>query len=226
MNLKNLQINIQQWIFDKQPNLSSDLFIETKRSASDRLAVYKVAYKQRLLHSMKNDFPLTWKYCGNKEFNRLVQEYLLSFPSQYPSLSEVGWNFSHFLSEDHQNKILSEIALLDWNIHLSFYQSVSPKRIKDTIELRPGTTFLECNLVQHENKTFCLSQHPKKYIVYHLEGEPYFEEITYQEIQFLKFFSTPLDFDEVLNRCIDYHPDDVTSWTQKWVSKSLLISNL
>lgn len=93
----------------KSPSLNLEevapIFAASKNAAvtplETRLAIYQYAYFARIEESLAADFPKLKAELGDEEFSEIISGYLDKYPSQYPSLAQVGKNLARYLAETH-----------------------------------------------------------------------------------------------------------------------------
>jgi hypothetical protein len=91
--------------------------------AERRLDIYANMYFFRLLDSLKEDYPAVYALLGGDEFHNLVTDYLLTHPSQHPSLRYAGQHLPQFLCGHplaQARPFLSDMASLEWAIVEAF----------------------------------------------------------------------------------------------------------
>jgi len=116
-----LQDQFQQFIVSGQSGIQ-DSVIETEHISVDtRLAIYRDAYKLRLIESLNANFPSLYAYLGTEEFNQLCSAYIDANPSPYRSIRWYGDSLADFLkSYYHQHPHLAELAAFEWQMTLAF----------------------------------------------------------------------------------------------------------
>ena len=83
----------------------------------ERLLVYRTAYNQRIYSSLKEDFPKIYEILNEDNFNKLVEEYRIKYPSTYWSLGEFSKNLPDFIAESNwgkEIKYMEDLAKLEW----------------------------------------------------------------------------------------------------------------
>lgn len=121
--LADLQLDLQNYLLNKQgePN---GLTLETDRfSQKDRLNIYHSAYRLRLIDTLSNDFPALKKYVGDAQFIELASDYIAAHPSSHQSLRWFGEHFALFIQQhpDWSKKAeVAELAQFEWSQAMSF----------------------------------------------------------------------------------------------------------
>jgi hypothetical protein len=103
-----------------EPKLIEIVEPSAKLDRRGRLRVYADAYFWRLRDVLREDFPKVAGVLGPERFERLVAEYLRSYPSENPSVRHLGRLMAQFLAEhrasghDDLPPFLSDLARLEW----------------------------------------------------------------------------------------------------------------
>ncbi|MFN3920079.1 MAG: DUF2063 domain-containing protein [Methylohalobius sp.] len=87
------------------------------------LAVYRNAYRLRLIEALAADYPKLKLWLGEEAFVRLALAYFAAFPSRERSLRWVGKHLPEFLARFDPYRAqpeLSEMALFEWTLNLAF----------------------------------------------------------------------------------------------------------
>lgn len=85
----------------------------SRTDAATLFAVYRTAYRGRLLEVLANDYPLTRRYAGREEFDGLAHAFIAKHPSQTPNARWFGAAFPAFVAStahSARHLALSEIA--------------------------------------------------------------------------------------------------------------------
>ena len=83
--------------------------------ASERLRVYRDAYRLRLCEVLANDFPATRATLGAHAFDMLARRYLRAHPSRSPSVRHFGAHVADWLrSQADAPAGLHELARFEW----------------------------------------------------------------------------------------------------------------
>ncbi len=86
-----------------------------------RVSVYSNAYFLRLREVLAQDFPETGRALGEDRFDRIAREYLRQFPSENPSVRNLGRSMADFL--DGRSDVppyLGDLARLEWLLSAAF----------------------------------------------------------------------------------------------------------
>lgn len=127
----------------------------------DRLDIYAEAYFARIVDALAADFELSRKLLGERDFRRLIADYLMEHPSRVPCIGDVGAALPEF-AKSHALAAaypwLSDLAALERALIKAFYADdrplLDPERLKlipesswesARIELDASVTLLTCD---------------------------------------------------------------------------------
>ena len=95
-----------------------------------RLAIYQRGYYERLLQCLEGQFKALRHALGAELFRDFATEYLRSFPSRSPTLSDLGARFTIWLAENRPDRdatekeawidVMVELARYEWTVYLFF----------------------------------------------------------------------------------------------------------
>lgn len=86
-----------------------------------RLSIYANAYRQRLQDIIKSDYPVTAFLLGDRAFIKLVDVYIMLYPSHFRSARWVGRYFPLFLAHQFTDDALfAEMARFEWILTEAF----------------------------------------------------------------------------------------------------------
>ena len=84
-------------------------------SAAERARIYSDMYLFRLVDALREDYPLLARLVGGDAFFALSSEYVRAYPSQAPSLAQLGRQLPAFLRENPRGRSdLADLAALEW----------------------------------------------------------------------------------------------------------------
>jgi hypothetical protein len=114
------------------------------QSASERLAVYHIAYWHRQLAALSATFPRTQALLAGR-FERLVFGYIEKRPCTEPCIERLGADFPEFLAErsDVSTAALG-VARLEWT-ETEALLAPNPRAVR-TLPRHLGASFAECRL--------------------------------------------------------------------------------
>ncbi|MCX8048189.1 MAG: DNA-binding domain-containing protein [Methylohalobius sp.] len=119
MKLTEIQHRLQAAILDQAQNVPPFLAGDGAKG----LAVYREAYRLRLLEALVADYPVLYRWLGEETFAELALAYLAAFPSCERSLRWIGKHLAEFLQSTDPWRArpeLSEMALFEWTLGLAF----------------------------------------------------------------------------------------------------------
>jgi hypothetical protein len=95
-------------------------------TGSERLEVYRSAYRSRLVECLTDDFPALRYALGEDPFARLCHAYIAAHPSRNASLTPFGQNMpafvrAHYGERAERGAFLSDLARLEWAIVLAIH---------------------------------------------------------------------------------------------------------
>lgn len=88
--------------------------VGTEREKRQRLQIYKNAYYQRCLSTLKLDYPVLLKYLGDEAFEQLSLKYIQSIRSTHASIHYISQAFSDFLSSSYAQYL--DLAAIEWSV--------------------------------------------------------------------------------------------------------------
>jgi len=101
-------------------NAVSDLGFDLIRSTpnftrSERLGIYRHAYRARMIESLEDDFPVTRGFLGKEKFDGVALEYIAASPSTFASIAEFSRGFPLFLERvESLPRFLLDVARYEW----------------------------------------------------------------------------------------------------------------
>lgn len=88
------------------------------------LAVYREAYRARLLAALRDNFTVLQRALGDADFDALGQAYILARPSGQPSIRWFGDGLAEFMATDYAADLphpcLADLARMDWALRAAF----------------------------------------------------------------------------------------------------------
>ncbi len=99
-------------------------------SAAQRLAIYQRGYYARLIQCMEGQFKALCHALGKDLFDDFAREYLAVYPSQSPTLSDLGTRFPGYLASTRPDKdeaekeewidFMVDLAQFEWDLYVMF----------------------------------------------------------------------------------------------------------
>jgi hypothetical protein len=108
---------------DAVPPIAPAVVASTVADSTERLGVYRHAYRARLVEVLGNDFPSLRTLAGEQAFAELAQEYVAATPSRHFNVRWYGTGLAEFLRASGRwrgRPELGDMAALEWAIGLSF----------------------------------------------------------------------------------------------------------
>ncbi len=126
--LMDLQHQFQKFLLSGASKINDSVVQTETLAIAERLAIYKDAYKLRLIESLTTNFPATYAYLGTDEFQKLCSSYIEHHPSTYRSIRWYGHALAGYLKSYYLSDYayLAELAELEWNMTLVFDAADDP----------------------------------------------------------------------------------------------------
>lgn len=122
-NLKELQINFQNYLLKQNPAIVGQIINTSKIPALSRLEIYRDAYYLRLLEILQQDYNGLYTLLGDEQFDQLCRHYINDHPSQFRSVRWFGQYLPDYIQDftpykDHP--YLVEMAKFEWLLTEAF----------------------------------------------------------------------------------------------------------
>jgi hypothetical protein len=89
--------------------------------AAAGIAIYRNAYRSRMVEALAATYPLTSRWVGEDPFKRAAAHFVIKHPSHHWSLDDVGAGFPATLADVFANDPeVAELAKLEWLMHRLF----------------------------------------------------------------------------------------------------------
>jgi len=172
--------------------LSSVICEKPPITSQQRLRIYQEAYKNRMLESLRDDFPRVEKILGSDEFDKNAAMYLESHPSRYASLAEASQHFPQWMKESSDE--LYEAASVDWIEILASHQvEVDRQNVLGPQEIGMGIPF-----VIIKNATlFSFIGKTDIFVSYRSWGEIRSRQMRPEEFHFFQMISGRMEVEEL-----------------------------
>lgn len=132
-----------------------------RMTAKDRLDVYRLAYKARLVECLADDFKVVSQMMGEAAFETLAHAYIDRFPSTSPNLNAYGRRMSAFIRESNlASPFASELAALEWAIVEVIHAASSPPLDLTELASLPPEAWATARLVKCEAVQLFRFEHP------------------------------------------------------------------
>lgn len=113
--------------------------------APPRLAVYRHAYRARLVAALRDNFEVLARALGDPAFDALALAYLAAEPSRRPSIRWFGHRLADFMDTAVAagdpvvpHPALADLARLDWALRGAFDAADAPLLDRDTLAALPA----------------------------------------------------------------------------------------
>jgi hypothetical protein len=153
--------------------VASYLVMEGPRSsARDRLDVYRVGYRARLVECLLDDYPVLAECLGEERFEQLCLAYMERHPSSSPNLNPFGRHMPFFcktldaetagavLGTDEARDFWSELATLEWTLVETIHAAPSPPFDLAALQAVPEARLAHTRLTRSECVRMLRFQHP------------------------------------------------------------------
>ena len=105
-----------------------------------RLNIYANMYFWRIHDAIQEDYPAVFAVIGKENWNNLMTDYLLRYPSDTPFLQYAGKHLPAFLRESHllaRWPYLYDLAVLEWERTMLFEAADSPYIMMQDLQKLP-----------------------------------------------------------------------------------------
>lgn len=129
---------------EPKPRLLDVVVGTSTLSRVDRLDIYAEAYFARIVDALAADFELSRKFLGERDFRRLIADYLIVHPSRVPCIGDVGAAlpaFAKFHAFSAAYPWLSDLAALERALIKAFYADDRPLLDPESLKLIPESSW-------------------------------------------------------------------------------------
>tara|TARA_R110002049_G_scaffold299206_1_gene489346 strand:- start:2086 stop:2865 length:780 start_codon:yes stop_codon:yes gene_type:complete len=115
-NLHELQHRFMDYLLAKSTAVVNDIQSTPVLDAKDRLDIYASAYKLRLKEAITTDYDKLASYLGDEQFDQLMEQYIVQYPSHTDSLRYFSVNLPELVRDEspfNEVKELYEIASIE-----------------------------------------------------------------------------------------------------------------
>jgi hypothetical protein len=119
MRLVELQRNFQRHLLAGDDAILDSVVDAPPLAPAARVRIYRIAYRVRLLDSLKDTYPVLFKILGDEVFENLGDAFIDAHPSVHRSIRWYGRELADFLAQRPpyaEQPILAEIALFEWTL--------------------------------------------------------------------------------------------------------------
>jgi hypothetical protein len=127
--LRDLQRDLQQHLLGLESSITQAIVDSPPLPPIERLAIYKNAYRVRLIDALHETYPVLHGLLGDEMWVVLGDAYVSEFPSSFRSIRWFGRELAQFMtrvSPFDESPVLSEIADLEWTLSEVFDAEDAP----------------------------------------------------------------------------------------------------
>ncbi len=121
--LPHTQGDFQHFLLRQEGPIVGDIVGDARLDAAERMEIYAIAYRLRLIEALEGDFVALKAHIGPERFEEIARAYIDTHPSDHFSLRHFGRHMANFLAEAdpyHDEPLLAELAAFDWALTDSF----------------------------------------------------------------------------------------------------------
>jgi len=131
----------QDYVLTGNPSIDGEIVGDGAGFRNSRLAIYRDAYRLRLIEVLGNDYTVLHAYLGDESFNTLAGEYVAAHPSTFRNVRWFGGRMAEFIEAAPRyagHPELRELARLEWSLGLAFDSAdEAPVRFEDVAAVPP-----------------------------------------------------------------------------------------
>ncbi|MGO9934018.1 MAG: DUF2063 domain-containing protein [Steroidobacteraceae bacterium] len=119
MPLRQLQHDMQRHLLGEESGVIAGIVDAPPLPAADRLAIYRNAYRIRLIDALDDTYPILHALLGDEMFAELGEAFVAAYPSVHRSIRWYGRELEDFLARCtpyQEQPILAEVARLEWTL--------------------------------------------------------------------------------------------------------------
>jgi len=117
--LRELQVDMQRHLLGEESGVTAAIVDAPPLPAADRLAIYRNAYRVRLVDALHETYPVLHGLLGDEAWVDLGYAYVAAHPSVFRSIRWYGRELAEYLAAFTpycEAPILSEVARLEWTL--------------------------------------------------------------------------------------------------------------
>jgi hypothetical protein len=223
--LKKLQLQFKDAITNTKFHDSSFINALPIRETDDfsklkRLEVYQNAYFYRILESLQEDFPETFKLIKDDESE--VRNFLEKFPSRFHNLGEYSQLFPEYFKSINETA-LYELSLFEWKKILAFTaHSLPPLEMSVFGKYNPEET-LELLLKLHPSLQIAMKK-DAPILIYRFDGDVMEDQVDLETYNIVENILSGLNISEIVERI--NHPENLFQVFSKLASRGLIVNVL
>jgi len=119
MQLRRLQLELQRDLLGEESAIRAAVVDAPPLPADARLAIYRNAYRIRLIEALDDTYSALHKLLGDETFSSLGEMFIAAHPSVHRSIRWYGCELADFLERCppfSEQPILSEVARFEWTL--------------------------------------------------------------------------------------------------------------
>jgi hypothetical protein len=119
LGLRELQQDMQRHLLGEKSEVTLAIVDAPPLPAAERLAIYRNAYRVRLIDALHDTYPVLHGLLGDEAWLELGEAYVAAHPSVFRSIRWYGRELAAFMAgcpPYDGAAILSEVALLEWTL--------------------------------------------------------------------------------------------------------------
>lgn len=212
-------------VLEENPGLDHRIANSSKCTTAEGVEIYSTAYYQRILETMKQNYPKLLEEMGEENFATLTGDYLLAHQPYHYSLNQVDEHFASFIREP----VLANIALFEKTELECFFSKDSESLTLQELEQTPQDQWMElefklipsCRLVEfdREDDRFILFFRP--------ELDVHYRSIDAIQVQLLHQLQSSPRFDLLCEKAAELSSAEeavslVGSYLMTWLDDGIL----
>ena len=119
MQLEELQLAFQARILEGRPGIEPELMGGEPDHFDERLEVYTLGYRSRLVEALGTTFSAVKALLGDEDFARTMRRYIDAVPSRHFSVRYYGGRVAEFVAHDRDAdaaQVLGDLARWEWTL--------------------------------------------------------------------------------------------------------------
>jgi hypothetical protein len=117
------EAHFQDNVLTGDPAINGEIQGDSEEFRNTRLAIYRDAYRLRLIEVLGTDYEVLHTYLGDELFNALASGYIAAYPSTFRNVRWFGGKLAEFLRSTPryaEHPELAELAQFEWSLGQAF----------------------------------------------------------------------------------------------------------